>query len=107
LQSDSAAKPFLLSLREAAATKQSRFYKDKIRLPRSLFLFPSHKKLTGKQLLGISEEAATKNNVIITDEFKGYNLLDYKNYVHLRIDHTSVLLTVMFTQTTWKVFGLR
>lgn len=45
------------------------------------------KKLTGKQLLGILEEAATKNNVIITDEFKGYNLLDYKNYVHLRIDH--------------------
>ncbi len=29
-------KPFLLSLRGAATTKQSRFYKDKIRLPRSL-----------------------------------------------------------------------
>lgn len=46
------------------------------------------KKLTGKQLMGILEEAASKDNIIITDEFKGYNLLDYKDYVHFRIDHT-------------------
>ncbi|EJP16650.1 ISXO2-like transposase domain protein [Leptospira interrogans str. FPW2026] len=47
------------------------------------------KKLTGKQLLNIIDKAVTKNITIMTDEFKGYKILD-KNpeRIHLVIDHS-------------------
>lgn len=47
------------------------------------------KKLTGKQLLNIIDKAVTKNITIMTDEFKGYSILD-KNpeRIHLVIDHS-------------------
>ncbi|MCR8640779.1 transposase [Leptospira interrogans serovar Ricardi] len=47
------------------------------------------KKLTGKQLLNIIDKAITKNITIMTDEFKGYKILD-KNpeRIHLVIDHS-------------------
>jgi transposase-like protein len=50
------------------------------------------KKLTGKQLLDILKEVAkadgTDGNVVITDEFKGYNILKKTKQIHLRVDHT-------------------
>jgi len=49
------------------------------------------KKLTGKQLLDILKEVAkadgTDGNVVITDEFKGYNILKKTRQI-LRVDHT-------------------
>lgn len=47
------------------------------------------KKLTGKQLLDVLNQVITQDSVIISDEFKGYNILDKKtNHIHLRVDHT-------------------
>lgn len=46
------------------------------------------KKLTGKQLLEILREAVKDDVIAITDEFRGYNILDKTNNIHLRIDHT-------------------
>jgi transposase-like protein len=47
------------------------------------------KKLSGIQLLKILDEVCKKNNIVMTDEFKGYNILDKKtNYFRLKIDHT-------------------
>jgi len=47
------------------------------------------KKLSGIQLLNILDEVCEKNNIVMTDEFKGYNILDKKtNYFRLKIDHT-------------------
>ena len=47
------------------------------------------KKLTGKQLLEILRKVCEKdsNNVVMTDEFKGYNILEKENIMHLRVDH--------------------
>ena len=47
------------------------------------------KKLTGKQLLDILRKVCEKdsNNVVMTDEFKGYNILEKENIMHLRVDH--------------------
>ncbi|MGD9637934.1 MAG: IS1595 family transposase [Alphaproteobacteria bacterium] len=47
-------------------------------------------KLSGNQLLGMIDKVCKKGSTIISDEFRGYNILDRKdsNYVHLRIDHT-------------------
>lgn len=47
-------------------------------------------KLSGKQLLEIIKQVAKcDNNVIITDEFRGYNILKKTRQIHLKIDHTS------------------
>lgn len=47
------------------------------------------KKLSGIQLLEILDKVSKEEcNVVITDEFKGYNLLGNTNHVHLRIDHS-------------------
>ena len=46
------------------------------------------KKLSGIQLLGILEEVSKEEcNIVITDEFNGYNLMDGTDNVHLRINH--------------------
>ncbi|OJV54143.1 MAG: hypothetical protein BGO31_12365 [Bacteroidetes bacterium 43-16] len=46
------------------------------------------KKLTGKQLLSVLDEAVTRNAIIVTDEFTGYRALSKTRHVHLTIDHT-------------------
>lgn len=47
------------------------------------------KKLSGNQLLKILDEVCKEDDsVIITDEFKGYNIFTSKDKFHLRIDHT-------------------
>ena len=47
------------------------------------------KKLTGKQLLDVLNQVITQDSVIISDEFKGYNILSKKtSHIHLRVDHT-------------------
>jgi len=49
------------------------------------------KRLTGKQLLGILEEACKNGTTVMTDQFKGYNILDHRNcnnMIRLAIDHT-------------------
>lgn len=46
------------------------------------------RKLTGKQLMSVLDEAVTRNAIVITDEFRGYNALKKTNHVHLQIDHT-------------------
>ena len=45
--------------------------------------------LTGKQLLEILRKVCEKDskNLVMTDEFKGYNILDKENILHLRVDH--------------------
>lgn len=48
-------------------------------------------KLTGKQLLNVINEAVGKNATIMTDEFKGYKVLDKlneSNRIHLVVDHS-------------------
>lgn len=47
------------------------------------------KKLSGTQLLKILDEVSKEDDsVVITDEFKGYNILTSKDKFHLRVDHT-------------------
>jgi len=47
------------------------------------------KKLTGKQLLDILNQVVVQESTIISDEFKGYNILAKKtSHIHLRVDHT-------------------
>ena len=47
-------------------------------------------KLTGKQLIGILNQICKGNNIVISDEFTGYNALKNTNYIHLMIDHTKM-----------------
>ena len=47
------------------------------------------KKLTGKQLLDVLNRVVVQDSTIISDEFKGYNILAKKtSHIHLRVDHT-------------------
>ena len=46
------------------------------------------KKLTGKQLLDVLKEAVKDDVIVITDEFRGYNILKGTNHIHFQIDHT-------------------
>lgn len=46
-------------------------------------------KLTGKQLIKILEKVASKDSIIMTDEFRSYNLLDKKGYNHQKINHSA------------------
>ena len=47
-------------------------------------------KLTAKQLIEILKTVSKQenNNVVMTDEFKGYDPLNKNKFVHLRIDHS-------------------
>jgi transposase-like protein len=45
------------------------------------------KKLTGKQLLEIINEAVKNPSILITDEFTGYKILGRSQHLHLRINH--------------------
>jgi len=48
------------------------------------------KKLTSRQLFNILSKVSKpgNHNIVITDEFRAYNMLDATNYIHLRIDHS-------------------
>jgi transposase-like protein len=47
------------------------------------------KKLTGKQLLDVLNQVVVQDSIVISDEFKGYNILAKKtSHIHLRVDHT-------------------
>jgi transposase-like protein len=49
-------------------------------------------KLTCKQLVGILNQICKGNNVVISDEFHGYDRLRYTDYIHLKIDHTKMFV---------------
>ena len=54
------------------------------------------KKLTGKQLLNILECVCRNDTIVVTDEFKGYNILDKKDcngMIRLKIDHTQAYVS--------------
>jgi len=48
------------------------------------------KKLTGKQLLEILNEVVKSPLTVVTDEFKGYNILGRSQHIHLRVNHQEV-----------------
>lgn len=50
------------------------------------------KSLTGKQLLGILNRVCKSGNIVFTDEFKGYNILNKTNHLHFKIDHTKMFV---------------
>jgi len=47
------------------------------------------KALSGKQLMEVLDKVCKSQSIIVTDEFKGYNIIDKKtNHLHFRVDHT-------------------
>jgi transposase-like protein len=46
------------------------------------------KKLTGKQLLSILNQVVKTRNIVITDEFRSYNILEGTQHFHLRVNHS-------------------
>lgn len=46
------------------------------------------RKLTGKQLMAVLNEVTEKQTLVITDEFKGYNILAKTKHIRFSIDHT-------------------
>ena len=47
------------------------------------------KKLTGKQLLDVLNQVVIKDSIVISDQFKGYNILAKKTtHLHFRVDHS-------------------
>ncbi|WP_025177037.1 IS1595 family transposase [Leptospira kirschneri] len=66
-------------------------------------------KLTGKQLLNILEKVATKDSTIMTDEFRGYNILNRRGYEHQRINHSKYQysfngINVNTVEGFWSIF---
>ena len=47
------------------------------------------KALSGKQLLSVLENICRRQNIIITDEFRGYNILEYTQHLHYVINHSA------------------
>ena len=47
-----------------------------------------NKALTGKQLLAVLEEVCKRKSIIVTDEFRGYNILKHTNHEHFIVDHS-------------------
>lgn len=50
------------------------------------------KNLTGMQLFDVLKEVSymPNDNVIMTDQYRGYSFLKRNNYMHLRVDHSSL-----------------
>lgn len=49
------------------------------------------KQLSGKQLFAVIKKVCKGNNIVMTDQFSGYNILDKKNecnFIRLKVDHT-------------------
>lgn len=49
-------------------------------------------RLTGKQLIDVLNQVCKGKNVVITDEFCGYDKLRFTDYIHLKIDHTKMFV---------------
>lgn len=47
-----------------------------------------NKALSGKQLLAVLEEVCKRKNIVVTDEFKGYNILNHTEHTHYVVDHS-------------------
>jgi transposase-like protein len=64
--------------------RENKIVYAKVALPNS-----QGKSLTGKQLFGILKQACKSNNpdVVISDQFLGYNEFSNKDFIHLIIDH--------------------
>lgn len=64
--------------------RENKIVYAKVALPNS-----KGQKLTGKQLFNILKQACRHNepDIVISDEFKGYNSFDNKDFIHLRVDH--------------------
>ena len=50
-------------------------------------------KLTGKQLLNVISDVTKSNSVVMTDDFKGYNIMNHKatnpeNFTHISVCHS-------------------
>ena len=55
---------------------------------------PNGQRLTGKQLLDVISAVTKPGTIVMTDDFKGYNIMNYpesnpENYVHLTVCHSS------------------
>lgn len=51
------------------------------------------KQLSGKQLFDVLKKVCKDNTTVMTDQFSGYNILDYpnsKNFVRISVDHNAV-----------------
>ena len=48
-----------------------------------------NKTLSGKQLLAVLEEVCKNGSIIVTDEFRGYNILNYTDHQHYIVDHST------------------
>jgi len=49
------------------------------------------KKLTGKQLLSVLDKVCKDNTIVMTDDYKGYNILNYpnkNNFIRLSVNHS-------------------
>lgn len=49
------------------------------------------RKLTGKQLLSVLDKVCKDNTIVMTDDYKGYNILNYphkNNFVRLSVNHS-------------------
>jgi len=60
------------------------------------------KKLTGRQLLNILEEACTPGITVVTDQFSGYSILDRQNcndMLRLSVDHSKTYVKDGFIHT--------
>lgn len=66
-------------------------------------------KLTGQQLIKILTKVAldSNKNIVISDEFRGYNKLGKTRFLHLRIDHTKMyaddLIHVNTVESFWAI----
>lgn len=47
------------------------------------------KALSSKQLLSVLENVCKRQNIVITDEFRGYNILEYTQHFHYVINHSA------------------
>jgi len=66
------------------------------------------KKLTGKQLLDVFNQVIVQDSIIISDEFKGYNILSKKTtHLHFRVDHTKEFISkdVEHILIIWRTSG--
>ncbi len=47
-------------------------------------------RLTGRQLIDVLDQVCKGRNIVISDEFRGYQKLRYTNHFHLQIDHNKM-----------------
>ena len=50
------------------------------------------KKLTGKELLSVLDKVCKDNTIVMTDDYTGYNILNYphkNNFIRLSVNHSS------------------